>query len=89
MPSYTVIPAIFTLTAEQESAIAVAITEAHQALKIAGIGPEDIWLHIHDVPAAQMVEFGRILPELGHKGPRHAGFGAQKLKELADAGVTV
>ncbi len=65
-------------TAEAKAGLVTDI--AAKVLEIADIGPADIWVYIQDVRAAQMAEFGRILPELGHEGPWRGGFGAEKLK---------
>jgi phenylpyruvate tautomerase PptA (4-oxalocrotonate tautomerase family) len=148
MPTYTVTSANLALTADQESAIAAAITQSHhintgapgffaQVLfttirdgkhyiggkiyrtphlfvhgliragrtadakgalikditaklqEIAGVGPEDIWVYLQDIPAAQMVEFGRVLPEPGAETEWQRGLGAKKRAELSEAGVPV
>jgi phenylpyruvate tautomerase PptA (4-oxalocrotonate tautomerase family) len=148
MPTYTVTCVNVTLAPEQESAIATAITEAHQsstgapgyfaqliftavpaqkhyiggklcktphlyvhgliragrsaavkatlvesiaakAREIAGVGPEDVWVYIQDVPAEQMVEFGRILPQPGAEEQWQNGMSASKRQELAAAGVPI
>jgi phenylpyruvate tautomerase PptA (4-oxalocrotonate tautomerase family) len=43
----------------------------------ASIGPPDIWVYIQDIPATQMVEFGRILPEPGAEDSWRAGMSPQ------------
>ncbi len=49
-------------------------TEVKQALmsqmleeiaRIAGITAEDVWIYLQDIPATQMIEFGRFLPAPG------------------------
>ena len=49
-------------------------TEVKQALmsqmleeipRIAGLTVEDIWIYLQDIPATQMIEFGRFLPAPG------------------------
>lgn len=146
MPTYTVTFANFSLTAEQESAIAAAITESHhvntgapglfaQVLcttiaagkhfiggkicqtphvfvhgliragrsadlkaslikdittkirEAAGLWPEDIWVYLQEIPAAQMVEFGRVLPEPGAEEEWLGGLSTKKIRELAEAGA--
>jgi phenylpyruvate tautomerase PptA (4-oxalocrotonate tautomerase family) len=54
---------------------------------IAGIGPEDIWVYIQDIPATQMMEFGRILPETGAEDSWRAAMSAQKLQDLKAIGA--
>ena len=53
----------------------------------AGIGPEDIWVYIQDIPATQMVEFGRILPEPGAEDSWRSAMSAQKLQDLKATGA--
>jgi hypothetical protein len=50
-------------------------------------GPEDIWVYIQDIPATQMVEFGRVLPEPGAEESWRAAMTAQKLQELKAIGA--
>jgi hypothetical protein len=33
--------------------------------RIAGITAEDVWIYLQDIPATQMIEFGRFLPAPG------------------------
>ncbi|TGN40317.1 tautomerase family protein [Marinobacter confluentis] len=33
--------------------------------QIAGITAEDVWIYLQDIPATQMIEFGRFLPAPG------------------------
>ena len=145
MPTYTVTVASLSLTTEQESAIAAAITEAHHVntgapaffaqvlfttvaagkhfiggkiyrtphlfvhgliragrsaeaknslikdiTKIcasAGVEPENVWVYLQDIPAAQMAEFGRILPEPGAEEDWLRGLSQKKIRELPDAGA--
>lgn len=54
---------------------------------IAGIGPEDIWVYAQDIPATQMVEFGRVLPEPGAEESWRAAMTAQKLQDLKAIGA--
>jgi phenylpyruvate tautomerase PptA (4-oxalocrotonate tautomerase family) len=146
MPTYTVTSANLALAADQEAAIAAAITRSHHeatgapaffaqiifsgidsgkhyiggkpyrtphlfvhgliragrntgiktglikdiAAKvhgIAGIGPEDIWVYVQEIPAIQMLEFGRVLPEPGAEEMWRAAMTAQKLGELKATGA--
>lgn len=32
---------------------------------IANVSPEDVWIYLQDIPANQMIEFGRFLPAPG------------------------
>ena len=54
---------------------------------IAGIGAEDIWVYIQEIPATQMVEFGRVLPEPGAEEAWRAAMSAQKLQHLKATGA--
>jgi phenylpyruvate tautomerase PptA (4-oxalocrotonate tautomerase family) len=146
MPTYTVTSANLALTANQEAAIAAAITHSHHETTgapaffaqvifngidsgrhyiggkpyrvphlfvhgliragrstdtkaglikdiaarvhgIAGIGPEDIWVYIQEIPATQMVEFGRVLPEPGAEELWRAAMTARKLQDLKATGA--
>jgi phenylpyruvate tautomerase PptA (4-oxalocrotonate tautomerase family) len=53
----------------------------------AGIGEEDVWVYLQDLPAHQMVEFGRVLPEPGAEDAWRRGLSPRKIRELTDAGV--
>jgi phenylpyruvate tautomerase PptA (4-oxalocrotonate tautomerase family) len=55
--------------------------------KTAGLGPENIWVYIQDIPAEQMVEFGRVLPEPGGEEEWCRGISTKKIRELSDAGA--
>jgi phenylpyruvate tautomerase PptA (4-oxalocrotonate tautomerase family) len=54
---------------------------------IAGIGREDIWVYIQEIPATQMVEFGRVLPEPGAEDSWRATMSAGKLADLRATGA--
>jgi phenylpyruvate tautomerase PptA (4-oxalocrotonate tautomerase family) len=54
---------------------------------IAGVGHEDIWVYIQEIPAAQMVEFGRILPEPGAEDAWRAAMTTHKLQHLKEIGA--
>jgi phenylpyruvate tautomerase PptA (4-oxalocrotonate tautomerase family) len=60
---------------------------ASKVHSIAGIGPEDIWVYVQEIPAAQMVEFGRILPEPGAEDSWRAAMTEQKLLHLKEIGA--
>lgn len=57
--------------------------------EIAGVGAEDIWVYVQDIPPEQMIEFGRVLPEPGAEEQWRNGLSPQKREQLAAAGVTV
>jgi phenylpyruvate tautomerase PptA (4-oxalocrotonate tautomerase family) len=54
---------------------------------IAGIAPEDVWVYVQDIPATQMVEFGRVLPQPGEEGAWRAAMTAQKVQDLKAIGA--
>jgi phenylpyruvate tautomerase PptA (4-oxalocrotonate tautomerase family) len=54
---------------------------------IAGVGPEDVWVYVQDIAAAQMVEFGRVLPEPGAEESWRAAMSAQKRQDLEATGA--
>jgi phenylpyruvate tautomerase PptA (4-oxalocrotonate tautomerase family) len=62
---------------------------AEQICKIAAIGSEDIWVYLQDIPATQMIEFGRILPQPGSENEWRKGITPEKLETFAKAGVVV
>ena len=57
--------------------------------EISGVGAEDIWVYVQDIPPEQMVEFGRVLPEPGAEEQWRNGFSPAKRQNLAAAGVTI
>ena len=57
--------------------------------EIAGVGAEDIWVYVQDIPPEQMIEFGRVLPEPGAEEQWRKGLSQQKRQQLAAAGVTI
>jgi phenylpyruvate tautomerase PptA (4-oxalocrotonate tautomerase family) len=59
------------------------------AREVSGVGAEDIWVYVQDIPAEQMVEFGRVLPEPGAEARWREGLSSSKRQELAAAGVTI
>jgi phenylpyruvate tautomerase PptA (4-oxalocrotonate tautomerase family) len=54
---------------------------------IADVGAEDIWVYVQDIPAEQMVEFGRVLPEPGAEEQWRQSLSPAKREQLAAAGV--
>jgi phenylpyruvate tautomerase PptA (4-oxalocrotonate tautomerase family) len=54
---------------------------------IAGIAAEDIWVYIQEIPATQMIEFGRVLPEPGAEEAWREEMSARKLDELRRSGA--
>jgi phenylpyruvate tautomerase PptA (4-oxalocrotonate tautomerase family) len=60
---------------------------AFKVHSIAGVGPEDIWVYIQEIPAAQMMEFGRILPEPGAEDSWRAAMTTHKLQHLKEIGA--
>jgi phenylpyruvate tautomerase PptA (4-oxalocrotonate tautomerase family) len=57
--------------------------------EIAGVGTEDIWVYVQDIPPEQMIEFGRVLPEPGAEEQWRKGLSQLKRHQLAAAGVTI
>jgi phenylpyruvate tautomerase PptA (4-oxalocrotonate tautomerase family) len=57
--------------------------------EISGVGAEDIWVYVQDIPPEQMVEFGRVLPEPGAEEQWRKGLSELKRQQLAAAGVTL
>ena len=62
---------------------------AEKASQIAGVGTEDIWVYVQDIPPEQMIEFGRVLPEPGAEEQWRKGLSQLKRQQLAAAGVTI
>ena len=44
---------------------ALMIQMLEEIARIAGITAEDVWIYLQDIPATQMIEFGRFLPAPG------------------------
>jgi phenylpyruvate tautomerase PptA (4-oxalocrotonate tautomerase family) len=72
-------------TAEAKAALIKTIAADVHA--IAGVASEDIWVYIQEIPATQMIEFGRVLPEPGAEEAWRAAMSAQKLAQLRGAGA--
>ena len=54
---------------------------------IAGIASDDIWVYIQEIPAPQMIEFGRVLPEPGAEEVWRKAMSARKLEQLRSSGA--
>ncbi|MGE4527571.1 MAG: tautomerase family protein [Rhodospirillaceae bacterium] len=74
-------------SAEAKTALVQEI--AAQAAGIARLSDEDVWVYVQDIPAEQMVEFGRVLPAPGAEKQWQQGVSADKRQALAAAGVRV
>lgn len=57
--------------------------------EISGVGTEDIWVYVQDIPPAQMVEFGRVLPEPGAEEQWQKALSPGKRQQLSAAGVAI
>jgi phenylpyruvate tautomerase PptA (4-oxalocrotonate tautomerase family) len=57
--------------------------------EISGVGAEDIWVYVQDIPPGQMVEFGRVLPAPGAEAQWQKALSPGKRRQLAAAGVTI
>lgn len=57
--------------------------------EISGVGTEDIWVYVQDIPPEQMIEFGRVLPEPGAEQQWRSGLSELKRQQLAAAGVAI
>ena len=60
---------------------------AKRVVQIAGLRSEDVWVYLQDIPASQMVEFGRVLPAPGAEQAWLQGLSPEKIRELTDAGA--
>ncbi|OZB12436.1 MAG: cis-3-chloroacrylic acid dehalogenase [Marinobacter sp. 34-60-7] len=49
---------------------------------IAGITVEDVWIYLQDIPATQMIEFGRFLPEPGDEAEWERGMTSETRDRL-------
>jgi phenylpyruvate tautomerase PptA (4-oxalocrotonate tautomerase family) len=68
-------------------------TEVKQALmtqmlgaiaEIAGVTAEDVWIYLQDIPATQMIEFGRFLPAPGDEAEWEKEMTPEKRSSLPD-----
>jgi phenylpyruvate tautomerase PptA (4-oxalocrotonate tautomerase family) len=57
--------------------------------EISGVGAEDIWVYVQDIPPEQMVEFGRTLPAPGAEEQWQKGLSPLKRQQLAAAGIAI
>ncbi|WP_028924885.1 tautomerase family protein [Pseudonocardia acaciae] len=53
-------------TREAKAELASGIRDG--VVEVAGVPEDAVWVYLCEVPAAQMVEFGRVLPEHGREG---------------------
>lgn len=52
--------------------------------QIAGITAEDVWIYLQDIPATQMIEFGRFLPAPGDEAKWEREMTRAKRSSLPD-----
>ena len=64
--------------------LVMAIVEAVH--RISGVPTSGIWVYLNDLPAAQMVEFGRILPEPGDEKAWMQAMPAAELERIRRIG---
>ena len=57
--------------------------------EISGVGAEDIWVYVQDIPPEQMVEFGRVLPAPGAEEQWQKDLSPSKRQQLSAAGVAI
>jgi phenylpyruvate tautomerase PptA (4-oxalocrotonate tautomerase family) len=62
---------------------------ASKVQEISGVGTEDIWVYVQDIPPEQMIEFGRVLPEPGAEQQWRQGLSELKRQQLVAAGITL
>ena len=62
---------------------------AAKVQEISGVGTEDIWVYVQDIPPEQMIEFGRVLPEPGAEEQWRQGLSDKKRRQLAAVGVAI
>ena len=53
-----------------------------EIVRIAGLTAEDVWVYLQDIPATQMIEFGRFLPAPGDEGEWEKGMSPGKRDSL-------
>ncbi|ROQ47515.1 phenylpyruvate tautomerase PptA (4-oxalocrotonate tautomerase family) [Marinobacter sp. 3-2] len=53
-----------------------------EIVRVAGITAEDVWVYLQDIPAIQMIEFGRFLPAPGDEAEWGKGFSPEKRASL-------
>ena len=49
---------------------------------IVDIKGEDVWIYLQDIPATQMIEFGRFLPAPGDEAEWEKGMTSEKRASL-------
>ena len=52
--------------------------------RIADITAEDVWIYLQDIPATQMIEFGRFLPAPGEEAEWEKGMSPEKRANLPE-----
>lgn len=67
-------------TAEVKQALMSQMLE--DIVRIAEITAEDIWIYLQDIPATQMIEFGRFLPAPGDEAEWERGLTPEKRSTL-------
>ena len=60
-----------------------------KAREISGVGAEDIWVYVQDIPPEQMIEFGRALPAPGAEAQWQKNLSPGKREQLAAAGIAI
>lgn len=59
-----------------------------EVAQAAGFDPSCVWVYISKMPARQMIEFGRILPEPGEEAAWNDAWSAADKAHLATVGIT-
>ena len=55
-----------------------------KVVQITGITAEDVWIYLQDIPATQMIEFGRFLPAPGDEAEWEKKMTPEKRSGLPD-----
>ena len=55
-----------------------------EIVRIADITTEDVWIYLQDIPATQMIEFGRFLPAPGEEAEWEREMTPEKRARLPD-----
>ncbi|GAA0842910.1 hypothetical protein GCM10009113_11840 [Marinobacter szutsaonensis] len=55
-----------------------------EIVRIAGVTVEDVWIYLQDIPATQMIEFGRFLPAPGNEAEWERGMTSETRARLPD-----
>ncbi|WP_296932585.1 tautomerase family protein [uncultured Marinobacter sp.] len=53
-----------------------------EVVQIVEIAVEDVWIYLQDIPATQMIEFGRFLPAPGDEAEWEKGMSPEKRASL-------